>query len=77
MNHDYHSPRQLQTELDRIGVSAEACRFIVGAESFEGAITALRAMPTGLGTDGFFRELTGADFATWKAEFERQVGHIA
>lgn len=76
MTHDHNLSRQFQAELNRIGVSDEARCFIVGAPSLERAVAGLRTMPTELGTDGFFRELTGADFSTWKAEFERQFGDV-
>ena len=68
--------RQFATELERSVVSQEAHPYITGGESLEPALEALRAMPTGLGTDGFFLQLTGFTFPTWKAELERQTSDV-
>ena len=68
---DEHALRQqYAAELTRIGISEEASRYLGIGGRLEDAIAELRAFPTGLGTDGFFRQTHGVDFATWRRELE-------
>lgn len=61
--------RQYAAEFERIGISEEASRYFAVTDTIEDAIAALRAIPSDLGTDGFFRRIFGVDFATWQRDF--------
>ena len=65
--------RRYAAELDRIGISDEASRYLAVDGSPEGAISELRQVPTGLGTDGFFRMIHGVDFETWRRNLEAEI----
>ena len=65
--------RQYLAEFERIGISEEASRHFGVSGSVEGAIEELRALPTGLGTDGFFRMVYGVDFDTWRRNLDVQM----
>ena len=70
MSDDQDLIRQYAAELARIGISEEASRYFGVGGRLEDAIAELRAFPSGIGTDEFFRRTHGVDFATWRRDLE-------
>lgn len=73
MTDEYELLRQYYAEFDRIGISEDARGYFGVGSSLEGAIQDLRTFATGLGTDAFWRQTAGVDFATWLRNLEAEM----